>query len=330
MQLKTIRRRLLQPQNLLWLAFPLLLWWAMWRVPIREILAILQGLRWWSILILVVANTAILALFSARWWLILRAQGYRVPYLSLSAYRLAAFGVTYVTPGPQMGGEPLQAYLLHRRSSISGAEAIASVMLDKLLELLASFTFLLLGIGTILGTGLLFPEIGTSVLLLPLGLVALPAGYLFVLWRGKTPLSSLARWFSERFSRDRFARLTKLARTSEVQVARFLDNSPGTVFKSILLSFFIWIAIVFEFRLALSFLGIQMTFPQVIVALTAARIAFLLPIPAGLGTLEAGQVLAMQALGFNPAIGISISLLIRARDVIFGGLGLWLGGVLSR
>jgi uncharacterized membrane protein YbhN (UPF0104 family) len=97
-----------------------------------------------------------------------------------------------------------------------------------------------------------------------------------------------------------------------------------------LLSFFIWIAIVFEFRLALSFLGIQMTFPQVIVALTAARIAFLLPIPAGLGTLEAGQVLAMQALGFNPAIGISISLLIRARDVIFGGLGLWLGGVLSR
>jgi hypothetical protein len=41
-------------------------------------------------------------------------------------------------------------------------------------------------------------------------------------------------------------------------------------------------------------------------------------------------VLAMQAMGFSPAVGISLSLLIRARDVVLGGFGLWLGGVLSR
>jgi uncharacterized membrane protein YbhN (UPF0104 family) len=68
----------------------------------------------------------------------------------------------------------------------------------------------------------------------------------------------------------------------------------------------------------------------VLIALTAVRIAFLLPMPAGLGMLEAGQVLAMGLIGVNPALGVSLSLLIRIRDVIFGGLGLWLGGVLSR
>jgi hypothetical protein len=109
-----------------------------------------------------------------------------------------------------------------------------------------------------------------------------------------------------------------------------VKESPGTILKAILLSVLIWIAIVFEFSLALAFLGIQMNLQQVIIALTAARIAFLLPVPAGLGTLEAGQVLAMQAMGFSPAVGISLSLLIRARDVVLGGFGLWLGGVLSR
>jgi hypothetical protein len=69
---------------------------------------------------------------------------------------------------------------------------------------------------------------------------------------------------------------------------------------------------------------------QAITALTAARLAFLLPIPAGLGTLEAGQVWAMGVMGFNPAAGLSISLLIRARDAALAAFGLWWGGALSR
>jgi hypothetical protein len=44
-----------------------------------------------------------------------------------------------------------------------------------------------------------------------------------------------------------------------------------------------------------------------------------------LGTLEASQLLAFAAIGLNPAIGVSLSLLIRARDVLLGGLGLWWG-----
>ena len=328
--MRTTRLRILQPQNLLWLAFPLLLWWVLVRVPTREILAVLRGLSLWAVLMLIVVNIAILALFSGRWWLILRAQGYRLPYLSLVGYRLAAFGLAYSTPGPQFGGEPLQAYLLHRWLRVPGAEAAASVILDKVLELLANFTFLLLGVGTILAMGLLPPQLQTQALLLPLGLLALPGGYLLALWRGWLPLSGIAKWAAGRFSRDRFEQIAELIFSSETQVVRFFSASPGTILQAFFLSIFIWAALVFEFGLALHFLGIRMSLPQVITALTAARIAFLLPVPAGLGTLEAGQVLAMQALGFNPALGVSLSLLIRARDVVLGGFGLWWGGILSR
>ncbi len=63
-------------------------------------------------------NAVIFLLITARWWLILRAESPRVPFLPLVAYRLAAFGpeVTF-TPGPQ-GGEPLQVLYLQRNSRL--------------------------------------------------------------------------------------------------------------------------------------------------------------------------------------------------------------------
>jgi len=75
----------------------------------------------------------------------------------------------------------------------------------------------------------------------------------------------------------------------------------------------------------LSFLGINLTPLQTIGLLTAARIAILLPLPGGLGTLEASQVLALGAMGENTGVGLSISLLIRVRDVMLGLSGLWWG-----
>jgi uncharacterized membrane protein YbhN (UPF0104 family) len=82
---------------------------------------------------------------------------------------------------------------------------------------------------------------------------------------------------------------------------------------------------VFEYWLALLFLGQNIAFWQLIAVITAARITLLSPVPGALGVLEAGQALAMAALGYDPSLGISLSLLIRARDILFGLLGLGLG-----
>ena len=70
---------------------------------------------------------------------------------------------------------------------------------------------------------------------------------------------------------------------------------------------------------------LSLTFNQVLLLLVAARIAILLPLPAGIGTLESSQVLGLGVLGLETAVGISISLVIRARDVLLGLFGLWWG-----
>jgi hypothetical protein len=86
----------------------------------------------------------------------------------------------------------------------------------------------------------------------------------------------------------------------------------------LLIAWLTWVALIAEYRLAPGFLDLPLTLTQTVIVITAARLAFLLPSPSGLRSQEASQMIAMHALGFSPAAGIGISILVRARDVIFG------------
>lgn len=314
--------------QLLWLLVPVLVIWSVRDAPLADILRALSSLSVAKILLLAALNTIILLLVSGRWWLILRAQGYTIRYLSVAAYRLVAFGISYFTPGPQFGGEPAQVYYMRKRHGISTSSALASVSLDKILELLANFGFLLVGIFAALGSGLL-------VELAPIQAVAWMAGpfilllaYTLAIWKGKSPLASVLTRLPQQ--RGAILRLTRATALAEEQISQFCQRKPLVVLGASVLSILIWGVMTLEYWLALRFLGIQVDLLQAVAALTAARIAFLFPLPGGLGALEASQILAMEALGLNPALGLSISLLIRGRDITLGGLGILLGGIMTR
>ena len=308
-------------QYLFWLAVPPLIWWAVRDLNLSEILAALRHLTVGQLALLVGLNGIILLLFSSRWWLILRAQGVRVPYLALSGYRLASFGVSYFTPGPQFGGEPLQVYLLRTRHAVPAATAVAAVSLDKLFELLVNFSFLLVGV-------LLTLSLGTEqAAWLVLAITLLPLMYLLALSRGHTPLA----WILARMPVGaRWQPIRGTATAAEIEMARFARRQPRVMGQALLLSGLTWAALIAEYWAALHFLGAELAWRGVVAVMTAGRLAFLAPTPGGLGALEAGQVLAMQTLGLPPALGLSLALLIRGRDFLLGGLGLWWGGMILR
>ncbi len=322
---------LLKPRNLIWLLMLLILWWALRDVPLTDIWSAMAGLRAWQILVLILFNTLIMLAFSGRWWLIMRAQGHRLPYLTLVGYRLASFGVSYFTPGPQFGGEPLQVLLTREKHDVPAATAIAAVTLDKILELIANFTFLVIGLVLLLEAGFLDGALPGWLLISLLALFATPGFYLVTLWMGARPLAFLLGRIPRRLAElPAFQALRESTLSAEAQIGGFCQRNPGTLFQAMLLSLFVWLAMVAEYWLTLRFLGLSLNLVDTISLLTIARSAFLLPSPGGLGTLEAAQVLAFQAFGLNPALGLSVSLLIRARDVAFGALGLWIGAVQSR
>ncbi|MCU0489297.1 MAG: flippase-like domain-containing protein [Anaerolineales bacterium] len=319
-------KRYLKPANLFGLALLAAALLAFRLLPWRAMGAILSTLSALEILILLVVNAAILLLFSARWWLILRAFGYRIPYYQLSIYRIAGFAISYFTPGTQFGGEPLQVYLATSRHGVPASTSTAAVALDKLFELCANFTFLAAGVLFIASSGLL-PGLASPGLALWAGaFLALPLLYFWSLSTGRRPLSTLvqrlpARLFSQRWLKA----IPSLVTATEGQIAHFFQDHLTTAFAALAISGLVWLAMVFEYRLMTAFLGANLNLSQAIAGFTATRLAFLTPLPGGVGLLEASQALALQAFGFSQAAGLSISLLIRSRDILIGLFGLWLG-----
>jgi len=316
--------------HLLWLIAPLLLWWIFRQIPLRDVQVVLNQLSFAQIVVLLLINVGVLLTFSGRWWSIVRAQGYNIGYMKMSAYRLAASGISYFTPGPHFGGEPLQIFALRKRHSIDTSTAIASVTVDKLVELLVNFTFLIAGM-ILIFRHRVFPSLGIQGILLPMGLLALPVGLLIILWIGHRPLSPAFTIIPKPMRNNQFVQRVYATLTeSETRAIEFCRERPMGLLYAILFSLISWSAMLIEYWLALHFLGVSLAAAELIMALAAARIAILLPSPGGLGTLEASQVIILGALGYDPAVGLALSLIIRARDVLFMAFGLWLSGFVAQ
>lgn len=317
-------------RTLIWLVPLGLLWLALRDIPWKAVTITLLSLNPLSLLGLVLVNAAILVLFAGRWWLILRSQGYTVPILPLVGYRLVAFGVSYFTPGPQLGGEPLQVVLAQRRQNLTTTVAISSVTLDKLVEIQANFTFLSIGLAVLIYSGKGPQGLSWPVGLTATSLFALPLFYILALRSGRRPLAWLgARLRNLQAVLSRFDQATRAINRAEAHMMHFCQRHPRTILAAWMVSIFTWAMLVLEYWLALRILGLQLDYIGIVLVMTMARLAFLLPVPGGLGTLEAGQVLSMQALGLSPTYGLSLSLLIHGRDLILGGFGLWLGSFLA-
>ena len=319
------------------LLLPLLAAWLLRQAPLAEIVQVLASIEPAALAVLIGFNLFAMLFFSSRWWIILRSLGQLLPYFAALRYRTAAFAIAYLTPGSQFGGEPLQVYALSSRHNLSSATATASVTLDKLFELLSNATFLAIGISVALG--------GRSVLddsplsrWFPLLLAALPLAYVLALAGGRAPLTGLSERLALRLRKTgqpvmrtaRIDRFSGFIRQVESEANLFLCRRPAALLAAILAGGLIWALSLAEYWLSLYILGARLSLPQTIAALTAARLAFLTPLPGGLGALEAGQVLALEALGFSPAVGVAVSLWIRLRDLSIGLLGLWWGAGITR
>lgn len=306
--------------------------WVAREIPLAEVVAALRRLTAGEIAVLLLVNLGVTLVFSLRWWLILRLLGYSVPFVRLSSYRLAGFALSYLTPGTQFGGEPLQIVLTHRRQAVPVDAATAAVVIDRAVELLGNFTFLAFGLVLSLRLRLIPGEEGGVLAVLAVALLALPLGFLGMALSGHKPLTWLLKrmpglWTGRALW---WTTVTQWAEATEDQIVAFCRERPGGLVAAMGLSLVSWTAIVLEYALMLSFLAIRLDLLQVVGVITASRLALLLPVPGGLGALETSQVLALAALGYSRAEGLGLGLLIRARDLLFALAGLGLAAWYTR
>ena len=308
-------------------AVVLLLWWVARIVSFPEAWEVLRHLHVRDLFWLALANLIVLWLLTGRWWMLLRGLNVRIPWHRLLGYRLAAFGLSYFTPGPHFGGEPLQVHLPMRHYDAPGDAALAAVTLDKLLELLVNFSFLVVAAVYVFGQGTFARGSSLSALAYALILLVIPIGLLAAIWAGRHPLAGGLALLRRVWANGSLRRIQERVAQGEELAAALCRQRPWSVAGALLFALLSWAAMIGEFWLATHVLGLGLSLGQAVTAMLAARIAILFPLPAGLGALEASLVLAMGALGAGPSAGLSLALLIRTRDVILGLTGLAIGGV---
>jgi uncharacterized protein (TIRG00374 family) len=314
---------------LIWIAvlviLALLLWWALRKAPLPEIWAAIRQLQWWQIVVILTLNGIFYIVATLRWWTIVRADNKQVPYFPLLGVRVSVFGVSYFTLGPQVGGEPLQILALQRRYGLTYTHATATVLMDKLLEFLVDFLMLAVGLTAILRVGVL-AENGLQFsgdLILLAFLVLWPPVHIILLYNRRYPLSGLVR-------RIPFIKINskpvRFLRVAEQLAGRFCQRHPTRLLVAIGFSILAGAGMLLDYALMTSFLNIHLTFWKMTTGWMMGWISLLMPLPGGLGALEASQVFTLGKFGYTAAAALSLTLVMRGRDILIGGLGLLLAG----
>lgn len=304
-----------------------LAWYAVRGQAWNEVWKHLSGIGPFALLSLLVLNLLLLPLMTARWWQLLRALGLPVRLSALCAYRLAANAISYLTPGPHVGGEPLLVYLLHQQQKIPLAAATTSVALDRLLELLASIVVLISSL-VMLSASDSAPFTGKWAMLLALFMLAVLIAFLTALFTGRRPLSGSISWckrISHRYpllTSNTALRLLRAIIRGETLAESLMHAHRRPFLLANLCSLGHWLGVLAEFWLMSFFLGEALSWFQLLALVMTARLAFLTPLPAGLGVLESALPWVTASLGLGSGLGLSLCLLIRFRDILFSLAGL--------
>jgi uncharacterized membrane protein YbhN (UPF0104 family) len=200
--------------------------------------------------------------------------------------------------------------------------------MDKILEFLIDFMLLPLGLAAVFRVGVL-TESNSSFSWDLIGLLLLelwPPIHIALLYYRKNPLTALVRAIP---FIPKNARATRFLRAAEWLAGNFCRQHLPNLLGALGVSVFAGAGMIGVYALMTSFLSIRLSFWETIAAWAAGWMAFLMPLPGGLGVLEASQVFVLGRFGIRNAATISLILLMRGRDLLIGGLGLFTAGTAS-
>jgi uncharacterized protein (TIRG00374 family) len=262
-----------------------------------------------------VAVAACVVAYAVRWRILLAGLGGAPRLASLSAYRLAGQSLSSIIPSAKLGGEPLRVFLLVRHG-VAGGTAIASVVVDRALEMGSAAAFACLYAVLLLRRGV--PELQGALVTVSFAAAALVLGVGLTvrrLRRGRGLVTAVARVTGlDRLSFVR-GQMHVLA-AAEDGVARLLAE-PGRLVRAFGAGLAANVVVLVEYHLLLAAFGLPAGPIAVVAAIFATGAAHSLPVPAAVGVLEGAQMWIFEILGHPPEVGLAVGLAVRMRELVW-------------
>jgi hypothetical protein len=294
--------------------------WLVWRIDPARLWRELRLLGWG--LIPFVLGEGIAEMIHTLGWRRCLSEPYRsLPWLTLFRMRMSGYGINYVTPTANLGGEVSRVALL--ASDRRGPEAVSGVLIEKVCFALAQLSFVVITCLAFVGhihlpAPILIPMFVGSALV-GTGLVT------FLLLQRYGKLGGLVRWLAKR------AKSNKLLQTATLHVTRvdealriFYRERPRDLWIAAgwhLLGFSIG---VLQAWLFLRLLNLDAALPSAILIFSLGMwfdvLTFAIPLNAG--ALEGGRTIAVRAVGFSTVLGLTYGIAVRVSQLFWAALGL--------
>jgi len=256
------------------------------------------------------------------WKLALGPAGAGIPFGTLFLITVSGFAINTITPVVALGGEPYRVQALS--PSLGAHRAISAVVLYRMVNLLGHMFMLLAGVVTAFFVVDPGPTLAVS-----LGAAGAAVAAVIVLTISGTRhgvfdrLAGFARRFRmlsaipfDRYSRELGAMDGVLTDVYRNDRRRFTTSVFLEVLTRLLMGIEVWIV--------LRALGVGATPAEGVFVYVAFSIAInlLFFVPMGAGTQEGGILLGLQSLSIDPALAVSVGVILRIREFIWIGAGL--------
>ncbi|HEV7735348.1 MAG TPA: lysylphosphatidylglycerol synthase transmembrane domain-containing protein [Candidatus Binatia bacterium] len=289
--------------------------WVFWRLggPALALLAAAPSVPLLAAFVGTVA--AAVTSLAWRWRVVLGGLGTAPGLAVLTAYRLAGQSLSTLIPSGKLGGEPLRVWLLRDRAVPLGA-AIASVVVDRTLEMGAAIAFACLFAAILVQHGI--PALQGLLVTMLLGAVGLAVGVIATvrrLRRGAGLVTAVVR----RIGLDRFGIVQGQVGTmaaAETDTVRLIDQ-PRRIGRAFAVGIVANLLVLLEYWLLLSAFELPSTPIAVVAAIFATGAAHSMPVPAGIGVLEGGQMWLFGLLGYPSEVGLAVALAVRMRELLW-------------
>lgn len=295
---------------------------ALQKVGWQEVWRSFNILSWWQFLLVLLIALISFLFSSLAWRIILRTHRKKdFSLIKVLRAKLVGFSLDYLTPSAYVGGEPVRAILIKEEENIDFKEGIASVIVNKILELTIDLVFIIVGI-VYLFIYFSLPQ-WLNLILISLLILILASSFFFYsrTFKKKGFLSALINLFGFDKSKKMQGVASNIQEVEDL-ISDFFVHHPKDLIKTSIYSFVSRSLFILCFWLIIFFLNARVNLFQLLGFFALTAVVYFIPIPGALGIHEASQAIIFGLFKLGSRTGIAFSLIWRAVSLIIVTIGL--------
>lgn len=294
-----------------------LFWWVFNHTGWKEIQIAFRGFSLRAGLLILFLTISSVLVRSLRWKTILKSQECEIPFLKILEYYLSGLTITFFFPMVIFGGEIFRGYDLKEKYSLPWSKSIASVIIDRILEITIYALVAIFGIiFFILKATFASVKIFLIIFLGTLFFLALIGIFYFKSFKKESIILSFLKIFNIKNSNG-----TDTMIDSEKEIFRYFRPNKKTMWQGFALSLLHELTLLARAIILLLFLGKEIDIFSAISVVAFSSLAMILPIPAALGSHEVVQSFIFDSLGLGANTAMAFVFIIRGVELMIALFG---------